>query len=133
MFINKLYGCPELSYTLTEPQLRKKPFAKPFLQDDFFSDDIAISNKAVEDYKDHTLAFGLPALSHAAGSTELKVGNTFELNTNMNTELKTVGWPAERGPKIEDKSWLHSDAKDISYRYVHKLYDTWVEKGHLNQ
>jgi hypothetical protein len=79
------------------------------------------------------LAFGLPALSHAAGSTELQVGNTFELNTNMNTELKTEGWPQERGSDDVDKNWLHSDAKDISYRYVHTLYDTWVEKGQLNK
>ncbi len=79
------------------------------------------------------MAFGLPALSHAAGSTELSDKIKPIKNTDMNTKLKTVGWPAERGPKIEDKNWLHSDAKDISYRYVHKLYDTWVEKGNLNQ
>lgn len=51
----------------------------------------------------------------------------------MNTELKTEGWPQERGSDDVDKNWLHSDAKDISYRYVHTLYDTWVEKGQLNK
>lgn len=121
------------AFALTDPQLRKKPFAKPFLQDDFFSDDVAISNKAVEDYKDHTLAFGLPALSHAAGSTELSDKIKPIKNTDMNTELKTAGWPAERGSDDVDKNWLHSAAKDIAYRYVYQLYDTWVTKGKLNK
>ncbi len=121
------------AFALTNEQLRKKPFAKPFLQDDFFSEDVALANKAVEDYKDHTLAFGLPALSHAAGSTLLEVGDIPQVNINMNTQLKMVGWPQERGSDDVDKNWLHSDAKDISYRYVHTLYDTWVEKGQLNK
>jgi hypothetical protein len=50
----------------------------------------------------------------------------------MNTALKTVGWPAER-LSDEDEDWKHSDAKDISYRYVHTLYDTWVTKGNLTK
>ncbi|MCP4992142.1 MAG: hypothetical protein GY928_40670 [Colwellia sp.] len=48
-------------------------------------------------------------------------------NTDMNTELKTVGWPAERGSEAVEQSWRHSDAKKVSYRYVHQLFDTWVE------
>jgi isopenicillin N synthase-like dioxygenase len=113
--------------------LRLRSFAKPFLQDDLFNDDIAVSNTAVEDYKDHVLAVALPALSHAAGSVVLEVGNIPQVNTDMNTELKTVGWPAERGSEDVEKNWRHSDAKDISYRYVYRLYDTWVEKGNLNK
>jgi len=45
----------------------------------------------------------------------------------MNAEDFKKDWPAER-----DKThWLHSDAKDIAYRYVFNLYDQWVLEGGL--
>jgi hypothetical protein len=120
------------AFALSDAQLRLRPFAKPFSQDDLFNDDIDIANNTVDIYKDHTLAFGVPALSHATGSTELDVGNIIKVNFDMNTQLKT-GWPSERGSEPIDIGWRHNDVKNVAYRYVHGLYDTWVEKGNLNK
>jgi hypothetical protein len=83
-------------------------------------------------YKDHTLAFGLTALSHAAGSTKLSDKIKPIQNTDMNAQLK-MNWPSERGSEQVDTGWRHSDAKNVAYRYVHKLFDTWVDKGSLNK
>ena len=117
------------AYAITDEALRLRPFFKPFSVDELFSDNAGTASDTAVQYKDHTLAFAVPALSHAAGSTELEredmAGKKFDMMTMKE------GWPVERGPRPEDQRWFHSDAKDIAYRYVYKLYDTWVEKGQL--
>lgn len=118
------------AFALEPQELRDRPFFKPFSVDNLFDENSTIASAAAVEFKDHTLAFGIPALSHAAGSTELSEDVIPVNNINMNIKLKT-SWPAERGAREEDKGWLHSDAKDVAYRYVYQLYDTWVAKGNL--
>ena len=121
------------AFALINEDLRLRPFFKPFIEKDVFSEDEATAKAAAFEYKDHILAYGIPALSHAAGSTQLE-GFVNELNSfQMNADTFKKGWPAERGPQTIDKNWLHSDAKDVSYRYVYTLFDTWIEKGNLNK
>lgn len=119
----------DTAYALTDDELRLRPFFKPFSVDELFSDNAGVASDAAVQYKDHMLAFALPALSHAAGVTKLTdikfKGKTFDMMVMKD------GWPEERGPRAEDQRWFHSDAKDVAYRYVYKLYDTWVEKGQL--
>lgn len=92
-----------------------------------FSDNAATASDAANQYKDHILSFGVPALSHAAGSTNLNDESFFQKTFNMHIDMKNNGeWPAER-VNNDDMNWKHSDAKDVAYRYVYKLYDTWVE------
>ena len=121
---------PADAFQIAEADLRTHPFFNPFRADDVFSSDLSKATSAASQNKDHILAFGLPALSHPTGSTPILLDSLVGRNFNMNTSLKD-GWPAERGPGGESERWFHSDAKDISYRYVYKLYDTWVAEGGL--
>jgi hypothetical protein len=74
----------------------------------------------------------VPALSHASGSTELSSDVIPINNIDMNIQLKSE-WPSVRGSEPIDIGWRHNDVKNVAYRYVHGLYDTWVEKGNLNK
>jgi len=82
-------------------------------------------------FHNHLLSRYVPALSHAAGSTGLSEDVTAIYSVDMNTNDFKKDWPVERGFDDDDQNWLHSDAKDIAYRYVYTLYDLWVEKGDL--
>ena len=76
----------------------------------------------------HNLAYEIPALSPAAGGT--KISNfPRERSVDMNDEMAD-GWPAERGG-VGNKKWLHSDYKDVGYRYTFKLFDHMVDKASL--
>jgi hypothetical protein len=88
----------------------------------------ANGSEVAKTFHNHLLSRYVPALSHAAGSTKLNnLNNLRKLDMN-NTDFKE-GWPQQRGPREKDKNWRHSDSKDIAYRYVYQLYDTWVAKG----
>ena len=42
------------------------------------------------------------------------------------------GWPKQRERKTSDgviRQWLHSDIKDMAYRYVDLLFDDFVNRG----
>jgi hypothetical protein len=112
----------------TPEQLKLKSFFAPFREIDLYSDDATLASDTALEFKDHTLAYGIPALSHAAGSTKFISTGTPIKNFDMNDVMKdsNKAWPAERAK--DDNKWLHSDAKDISYRYVYKLFDTWVKE-----
>jgi hypothetical protein len=76
------------------------------------------------------LGGSIPALSFPAG------GNPIPLfvNQNRNTDLmdREDGWPQERLSDNDKKNrWFHSDAKNIAYRYNHKLWEDWVDRGDL--
>ena len=67
------------------------------------------------------LGDAIPAESFAAGANQTGGG---VLNYNMQIDTPN-GWPRE------EFEWLHSDLKDVSYFYVHKLFIYFL-KGDLS-
>lgn len=75
------------------------------------------------------LAEALPAITRAMGCNPLA---SFQ---GRNTDLMTLrnGWPESR-PQPQgqtEKPWLHSDFKDVAYRYVYPFYRDMIQKGGL--
>jgi hypothetical protein len=65
------------------------------------------------------------ALNGASGSNNFDLSSTL-FRTSMND------WPQERlDDDKKNTRWLHSDARDVPYRYNSKLFDKWVELGAL--
>jgi hypothetical protein len=69
------------------------------------------------------LGDAIPAESFAAGANE-----TGGVENNYNMQIDTPnGWPRK------DFEWLHSDLKDVSYFYVHKLFIYLLQGGLSNE
>lgn len=112
---------PEEADQLTDEQLRVEPFFRRFKDKRLLIADQG--SAAAYEYltRAKTLAEAIPALSFAVGRNE--VGAFLRNNIDLMT-LKD-GWPSADG------RWRHGDAKDVSYRYNHKLYEHWVDLGAL--
>ncbi len=79
--------------------------------------------------RNELLASAIPALSPAAGKTQMdSLGDN---NVNMNTACKPEGvvWPSRGEPYY--RRWLHSDMKNMAYFYAHKLFFKLVMEGEL--
>jgi hypothetical protein len=74
-----------------------------------------------------TLAKYVPAVSSAAG----KVVSGVEIMNNFNLNDSTYRDDWGRNHNKYNKSWLHSDMKDMSYRYVNLLFDDFVSRGEM--
>lgn len=42
--------------------------------------------------------------------------------------FKTNGW-GRKDKEPFHLDWMHGDMKDMAYFYIHKLYDSFLEKG----
>jgi hypothetical protein len=120
---------PTEANALTDDQLKKAPFFRHF-QDSRLT--TTGGSTAANEYLNLAQILGgaIPALSFPAG------GNPIPLfvNQNRNTDLmdREDGWPQERLSDNDKKNrWFHSDAKNIAYRYNHKLWEDWVDRGDL--
>ena len=121
-------------YNYSNEELATHPIFKPFSVEALHSDNASAASQAALEHKRHVLAYSVPALSHAAGSTVIKKDKFDEKTFNMQADMKGGNnWPRERGSKPEDKKWFHSDAKDVAYRYVFPLYDKWIKLGSLDK
>jgi hypothetical protein len=116
---------PAETTSITDAQLRTKPFFEPFHNDDFHKTDK--QEAAANNYEEvsRLLAASIPAISYPAGSTE--IGDLDGKNFDMHTTFKN-GWPTSRK---NPKNWLHSDMRDVAYLYVYKLYDKFCEIAEL--
>ncbi len=76
------------------------------------------------------LAYGIPALTPAAGATPFGSKEDFVIKMfNLDTdEFKSNGWVTRE--KYGGR-WLHSDFKDVPYIFTYKFYDKVLEKGNL--
>ena len=78
------------------------------------------------------LALGIPALTPAAGATDLS--DILDQEHNFNLDLTNPGiehpngWPSKSS---YPNRWLHSDMKDVSYFFNFKFYEKAIEKGGL--
>lgn len=73
------------------------------------------------------LAFGVPALSYAAGLQNFPLPDT-RRNYDANA-YKPNGWG--RDDDIYRTRWLHSDLKNMAYFYTYQLFDELVSQGGL--
>ena len=77
------------------------------------------------------LAYGIPALTPAAGRTALG-GQSFQnrsFDCNFAGDIaRPNSWPS--GRRYVNR-WTHSDMKDVAYYYIWKFYEKVVEKGML--
>ncbi len=82
------------------------------------------------DFLSRLLGEEIPALSWPAGSTPV---NTFGTSKSDLMGLWAEGGPPER-PFAADgttRRWFHSDMKEISYLYTHRLFEKFVTIGSL--
>ncbi len=71
------------------------------------------------------LANMFPARTLAVGRNPL---NPTRVGINQEMMSMQNGWPSERG----DQDWRHSDLYNVSYPYVHTVFDGFVFLGDLN-
>lgn len=76
------------------------------------------------------LAYGIPALTPAAGATPFGSKEDFVIKMfNLDTdEFKSNGWVTR---ETYGERWLHSDFKDVPYIFTYKFYEKVLEKGNL--
>lgn len=120
--------------SITNEQLKTRPFFDEFKEDDLINADPAIaSTKAGETKVQYDLlARGLPALSYAAAANLVPALGA-DRNFNMETEGRTQNqWPSEgHATTTTENRWLHSDFKDAALPYVYQMYDAMIVKGSL--
>lgn len=103
---------------MTREQLIKTPVFTPF-DDDLHATTNAVTITQAERFR--ILADGIPALSHAVGSTSIPV----EGNLNMHNLLK---WEEYLSDGLgRDKSWSHSDIRVLAYPFVYAVFEEIVK------
>jgi len=79
------------------------------------------------------LADAIPALSNPAGGNPI---NNFNLpgqsrNHDMHGMKDNDAWPQNRVQSDHGRDWLHSDIKNIAFRYVYKVFELISNEGGL--
>ena len=82
-----------------------------------------------KDETDELLAEAIPAISTAAGNTQVTPSTKPNFSFNIST-LKENGW-IYRNDELEE-NWLHEDLIDMAYLYNYKLYEKLVNDGDLD-
>jgi hypothetical protein len=89
----------------------------------------SLNNPAMDaDTLNAHLAEGIPALSCAAGATNLFL-EAFRFD--MNTAGKPDGGAWGRDHEDYGKRWLHSDLREMAFMYTYKLFKDLVDEGVL--
>ncbi|MDP1580082.1 MAG: hypothetical protein Q8M02_07380 [Candidatus Didemnitutus sp.] len=107
---------------LTNDELKAQPFFRRFQNTALLG---ANGSTTASEYLVRADALGtaIPALSFPTGRNPIPLFDQQDRNVNL-MDLKN-GWPRSAG------RWLHSDAKNVAYRYNHKLWEKWVDDGGL--
>jgi choice-of-anchor A domain-containing protein len=121
----RAYSADEAN-ALTPDGIRAAPVFHPN-PPELFQSSIPLADRA------RILAYGIPALSQAAGGGQ--VGSNEEpamrSEVNMSTDiLRPNGW-WRPGYDDLDERWLHCDLREVAYYYVYPLFDNLVETGGL--
>ena len=107
---------------LTDAELKAQPFFRRFQNTAILG---ANGSTTASEYLVRADALGtaIPALSFPTGRNPIPLFDQQDRNVNL-MDLKD-GWPRSAG------RWFHSDAKNVAYRYNHKLWEKWVDDGGL--
>lgn len=79
---------------------------------------------------DFHLAQGIPALSPAAGITDLSRAGITSIDMN-DPDLLPNGYDLQGRHRDFAGCVLHSDVKDVAYYYLHKVFSRIVKEGNL--
>jgi hypothetical protein len=74
------------------------------------------------------LGEAIPATSFASGANPLTSALGAARNFNMNAPSMKTSWTSERS----DTDMRHSDLRDVSYVYIHRIFEKMVEVGKLD-
>ena len=129
----RMYTVAEAA-TITNAQLRQKPFFAPFLFSDLHDPAKGSAEAAKTEVKYKTLASGIPASSYAIACNSIDEinfgGGPLNRNFNIEAQFKN-GWLENTGSEGDD--WLHSDFKDVTFTYVYPMYEKMIDLGELNK
>ena len=103
---------------LTKDDIVRHPVFLQFDEDWMFTTN-AVSPAAVAPIQSRILADGIPAMSCAVGANALGSDAVSE-NIDYATFI-TEDWPRR------DRRWLHSDIKNVAFRFNWRLYKRLVE------
>ena len=102
---------------MSNDKLVATPIFTPF--DDHFhttNNIVAISNAE----RHRILADGIPALSHAVGSTSVASVSNWNMNSFLRRNVNIDNWPDN------DTRWLHSDVRAFAYPFIYPLFERVV-------
>jgi hypothetical protein len=119
---------PGQTTSITNEQLKTKPFFSRFLEPALMSVDASTASAKAGEAKVRydLLARGIPAMSNAVAANSM---NSME---PRNYPMHTDGKAASNGafPTPENK-WRHSDFKDVGLPYVYPMYEEMISRGSL--
>lgn len=116
---------PTDAFKIGDDELKINPFFSHFKDEGLYSPILGSQRAKVG--LAHIVSYDIPALSHAAGGTEITNPQLLVDKVDMNIKFKRNDnkWPRGNG------FWYHSDFKDVAYLYTFKLYNDMVAKGNL--
>lgn len=110
--------------------LPTNPFFEVFNDSQVMDASAGSAEAAKFDVRADILGGGIPALSHATGANSVQA---FE-DRNFDLMSMETGWPQARlDIQRLNNRWLHSDFEEVSYPYVHSLYENIVNLGGFSQ
>ena len=125
---------------ISRTRFRQNPFFRPFeFNDPEFPDydgsvlrgpdlDATASAEAGEYLtRNKLLGEAIPATSFASGANPLTAALGAARNFNMNAPSMKTSWTSERS----DTDMRHSDLRDVSYVFIHRIFEKMVEVGKL--
>ncbi len=124
---------PHPIYTATEANaFSEAELADPVYISFRHAPDSMFANPVTATDRFSILAKAVPALSGATGNREIRIDESDVVNVNMNNSASSWrpnGWG--RMHDVYQDRWLHSDLKNMSYFYNHKIFDSNVEQVEL--
>lgn len=131
---------PEAAATIPNYILPENPYFRPGSGDidDLYSTNAATGSAFAQSNQADLLAAFIPALSLPAGANEVaKIEDIGGGNFNMQAVGAYPGfqndWPdVRKNNNSYGTRWLHSDFKNISFPYVHSLFEKFTDEGGLD-
>ncbi len=108
---------PNDAAALTDDQLRANSFFQSFSDVKLYDPYLGSGEAATPIVREHVLAFGIPALSNAAGGPDGAYLSGLDMSGTKGLYIKGL-WPRDTD------RWLHSDIKNIAYPFNHAVFDS---------
>jgi len=123
---------PDAAYLIPNEQLRVQPFFAKGPDDAALFNEFTGSAHALKpEVRKRLLAEALPARTMATGRQAIPIFNTADEIANFDMQINYKnGWPTERLAS-GDQRWRHNDFIKISYPFIYKLYDEFINRGGL--
>ena len=117
-------SAPEKANATTLEQLIKNPVFTPF--DDALH---ATTNTITftPSMRLRLLADGIPALSHAVGSTSIDDVPSWDMHSLLNRPSQSESWPSKA------ERWRHSDIRALAYPFAYRVFKEIIQALELTQ